>query len=358
MNVFSDRPLGNLIWTLVFIVLIAVPCLHLLPASSPWHLSDYWIILLGRILCFAMVALALDLVWGYAGILSLGHGLYFALGGYMMGMYLTRAAAGEGTPAFVAMSGLNELPWFFAGTQHFSYALLLVFLVPGVVAFLFGFFAFRSKIKGVYFSIISQAMTYAAYLLFYRNATGFGGNNGFTDFKTILGADISAPSTRVWLACLSAITLMIVFIGLRTLMRRPFGQVLQAVRDGESRLQFLGYNPLWYKLSAWVLSAAIAAIAGALYVPQTGIINPSEMATINSIEMVVWVAAGGRGTLAGALIGAGGINALKNYFTVAYPEFWLLILGSLFIAVTLFLPRGVIGLFSRLTRKEGTDEPS
>ncbi len=201
-------------------------------------------------------------------------------------------------------------------------------------------------------------MTYAAYLLFYRNATGFGGNNGFTDFKTILGADISAPSTRVWLACLSAITLMIVFIGLRTLMRRPFGQVLQAVRDGESRLQFLGYNPLWYKLSAWVLSAAIAAIAGALYVPQTGIINPSEMATINSIEMVVWVAAGGRGTLAGALIGAGGINALKNYFTVAYPEFWLLILGSLFIAVTLFLPRGVIGLFSRLTRKEGTDEPS
>jgi urea transport system permease protein len=229
--------------------------------------------------------------------------------------------------------------------------LALVVLVPGVVAFIFGFFAFRSKIKGVYFSIITQAMTFAAALLFFRNETGFGGNNGFTGFKTILGMDITSAPMRATLCSLTALVLMLCFVGLRHLMNKPYGRVLGAIRDSENRLQYLGYRTLWYKLSAWVLSAVIAGIAGALYVPQAGIINPSEMNPVNSIEMAVWVAAGGRGTLIGPILGAGLINGVKTYFTVAYPEAWLLILGALFIVVTIFLPKGVIGLFDRFKKE-------
>jgi urea transport system permease protein len=245
----------------------------------------------------------------------------------------------------------TEVPWFWTGTQHFWWSMILVLTVPALIAFIFGYFAFRSKIKGVYFAIITQAMTYAAALLFFRNETGFGGNNGFTGFTTVLGFDITAATTRATLCFLTALILMLSFIGLRKLLSMPYGRVLGAIRDSENRLQYLGYRTLWYKLSAWTLSATIAAIAGALYVPQVGIINPSEMGTVNSIEMAVWVATGGRGTLIGPLIGAGVVNGAKTFFTVAFPEFWLLILGTLFIVVTLFLPDGIVGLFKKLSLK-------
>lgn len=349
---FANKPLSAALIVLCFVVLLVLPWLHLAPVDSAFYLSAYWVTLIGKIMCLALVALALDLVWGYAGILSLGHGLYFALGGYAFGMYLMRESAGDGLPDFMRFLSWNELPWFWLGTEHFIWALLLVVLVPGVIAFVFGFFAFRSKIKGVYFSIITQAMTFAAALLFFRNETGFGGNNGFTGFKTILGFDITSAPTRASLCCMTALILMLCFIGLRSLMHRPYGRVLGAIRDSENRLQYLGYRTLWYKLSAWVLSAVIAGIAGALYVPQAGIINPSEMNPVNSIEMAVWVAAGGRGTLIGPILGAGLINAVKTYFTVAAPEYWLLILGGLFIVVTLFLPKGVVGLFDRFKREK------
>ena len=246
----------------------------------------------------------------------------------------------------------TELPWYWVGTEYILWSLALVILVPGVIAFIFGYFAFRSKIKGVYFSIITQAMTFAAALLFFRNETGFGGNNGFTGFKTILGMDITSASMRATLCFITVLALLACFIGLRHLMNKPYGRVLGAIRDSENRLQYLGYRTLWYKLSAWVLSAVIAGIAGALYVPQAGIINPSEMNPVNSIEMAVWVAAGGRGTLIGPILGAGLINGVKTYFTVAYPEVWLLILGALFIVVTIFLPKGVIGLFDRFKKEK------
>ena len=246
----------------------------------------------------------------------------------------------------------TELPWYWVGTEHILWSITLVILVPGLIAFIFGYFAFRSKIKGVYFSIITQAMTFAAALLFFRNETGFGGNNGFTGFKTLLGLDITSTSMRASLCFITALVLLLSFIGLRHLMNKPYGRVLGAIRDSENRLQYLGYRTLWYKLSAWVLSAVIAGIAGALYVPQAGIINPSEMNPVNSIEMAVWVAAGGRGTLIGPILGAGLINGVKTYFTVAYPEAWLLILGALFIVVTIFLPKGVIGMFDRFKKEK------
>lgn len=351
-TLFSDKPYSAALIALCFLVVMILPWLHLVPSDSPFYLSAYWVTLIGKIMCLALVALSLDLVWGYAGILSLGHGLYFALGGYAFGMYLMRQSAGDGLPDFMRFLSWNELPWFWMGTEHFIWALLLVVLVPSVIAFIFGFFAFRSKIKGVYFSIITQAMTFAAALLFFRNETGFGGNNGFTGFKTILGFDITSSMTRAILCFVTALILMLCFIGLRILMNQPYGRVLGAIRDSENRLQYLGYRTLWYKLSAWVLSAIIAGIAGALYVPQAGIINPSEMNPVNSIEMAVWVAAGGRGTLIGPILGAGLINGLKTYFTVAAPEFWLIILGALFIVVTLFLPKGVIGLFDRFKKEK------
>ena len=335
---------------LVLASLLIIPLLHLMPADSPLHISAYTLTLVGKILCYGIVALALDLVWGYAGLLSLGHGLFFALGGYAMGMYLMRQSAGDGLPAFMSFLAWSELPWYWYGTSNFLWALCLVVLAPGLLALVFGFFAFRSRIKGVYFSIMTQALTFAGMLLFFRNETGFGGNNGFTNFRTMLGFDITAPGTRVALfiaiVVLLAASLAVGF----ALARSKFGRVLTALRDAENRLMFCGYDPRGYKLFIWVLSAVLCGLAGALYVPQVGIINPGEMSPTNSIEAAVWVALGGRGTLLGPLLGAGIVNGMKSWFTVAFPEYWLFALGALFILVTLFLPKGVVGLL----RKEPT----
>ncbi|WMN18429.1 urea ABC transporter permease subunit UrtC [Pseudomonas piscis] len=330
---------------LLLLVLLALPLLALLPADNPLHVSAYTLTLVGKILCYAVVALALDLVWGYAGLLSLGHGLFFALGGYAMGMYLMRQAAGDGLPAFMTFLSWSELPWYWAGTEHFLWALCLVVLAPGLLALAFGFFAFRSRIKGVYFSIMTQALTFAAMLLFFRNETGLGGNNGFTNFRSILGFGITEPGTRaaLFLATL-ALLVASLYLGWR-LSRSKFGRVLTALRDAENRLMFCGYDPRGFKLFVWVLSAVLCGMAGALYVPQVGIINPGEMSPTNSIEAAVWVALGGRGTLVGPLLGAGLVNGMKSWFTVAFPEYWLFFLGALFIVVTLYLPKGVIGLF-------------
>jgi urea transport system permease protein len=342
----------------VFAFLI-VPILHLgVPAGHPLHLSDYFVTLVGKILCYAIVAVALDLVWGYAGILSLGHGLFFALGGYAFGMYLMRQIGRDGSyrmdlPDFMVFLDWKALPWYWQGSDHFLWALFLVVAVPAALAFAFGYFAFRSRIKGVYFSIITQALTFAGLLLFFRNETGFGGNNGFTDFKRVLGIPITAPSTRVTLFALSAATLLATLVLCRYVVTSKFGRVLTAIRDGESRVMFLGYDPLWYKLAAFTLSAVLCGIAGALYVPQVGIINPGEMSPANSIEIAIWVAVGGRGTLTGAVAGAFLVNLAKSWFTVRFPEYWLFFLGGLFVLVTLYLPHGVVGISRQWREKRG-----
>ena len=331
----------------IAVLLLALPFCALLPATHPLAISTYTLTLVGKILCYAVVAVALDLVWGYAGLLSLGHGLFFALGGYAMGMYLMRQASGDGLPAFMSFLSWSELPWFWAGTQHFVWALCLIMLVPGLLALVFGFFAFRSKIKDVYFSIMTQALTYAGMLLFFRNETGFGGNNGFTGFTTLLGFNVTATGTRIGLF-VATVLLLLVSLGIGfALARSKFGRVLTAVRDAENRLMFVGYDPKGFKLFVWTLSAVLCGLAGALYVPQVGIINPSEMSPTNSIEAAIWVALGGRGTLIGPLLGAAIVNGAKSWFTVAFPEYWLFFLGLMFILVTLFLPRGVIGLLRR-----------
>jgi len=338
------------------VAFLLVPALHLLtPAASRLHVSDYAVTVGGKIMCYAIVAVAMDLVWGYGGILSLGHGLFFALGGYGFGMYLMRAIGRDGVyqsdlPDFMVFLDWKRLPWYWRGTDHLWWALALVILVPALVASVFGLFAFRSRIKGVYFSIITQALTYAAMLLFFRNETGFGGNNGFTDFKRILGYPITAPGTRVVLFVLTAAVLAATLLLGRQLVSSRFGRVLTAIRDGESRAMFLGYHPLWYKLFVWTLSAVLCGVAGALYVPQVGIINPSEMSPANSIEIAIWVAVGGRGTLVGAVLGAVLVNLAKSWFTMAFPEYWLFFLGLIFVGVTLFLPEGVVGLWRRLRR--------
>jgi len=337
------------------ILFVLFPLLHLVvPVDSPFHLSDYWITLFGKIMCYAIVALAMDLIWGYTGILSLGHGLFFALGGYSMGMYLMRSIGRDGVyqsdlPDFMVFLDWKKYPWYWSFTDHFWYAAALVILVPGLLAFVFGFFAFRSRIKGVYFSIITQALTYAAMLLFFRNDTGFGGNNGFTDFKRVLGFPITAPTTRMALFTVTAATLLGFLLLARWIVTSKLGRVLTAIRDAESRVMFSGYNPLYFKLFIWTLSAVICGIAGALYVPQVGIINPSEMSPANSIEIAIWTAVGGRGTLVGPVFGAVVVNLGKSWFTKALPEYWLFALGLLFILVTLFLPRGLAGLW--LSRK-------
>jgi urea transport system permease protein len=340
-------------------VAVVAPVLNLtLPPDSSLHLSDYAVALVGKIMCYAICALALDLIWGYTGILSLGHGLFFALGGYMMGMYLMRQIGREGQyqsdlPDFMVFLDWKHLPWHWSLSDSFFATLVLVVLVPGVLAGVFGYFAFRSRIKGVYFSIITQAMTFAAMLLFFRNETGFGGNNGFTDFKRILGLPIATPSMRMMLFVLTGITLLLCFLFARWLVSSKYGRVLQAIRDAESRVMFSGYSPLPYKLSIWVISAVMCSVAGALYVPQVGIINPGEMSPANSIEMAVWAAVGGRATLVGPIAGAFLVNGAKSWLTVVAPEFWLYCLGALFIAVTLFLPNGVVGLLkSRLQSGE------
>ena len=347
-------------WSAFIVALIVVcavaPVLNLwVPAGSMFHLSDYAVALLGKIMCYAICALAMDLIWGYTGILSLGHGLFFALGGYVMGMYLMRQIGRDGNyksdlPDFMVFLDWKELPWHWALSDSFIATLFLIVAVPGVIAFVFGYFAFRSRIKGVYFSIITQAMTYAAMLLFFRNETGFGGNNGFTDFKRILGMPMATQNMRMTLFVLTGVTLLGFFLLARWLVRSKFGRVLQAVRDAESRVMFSGYSPLPYKLTIWTISAMMCGVAGALYVPQVGIINPGEMSAANSIEIAVWAAVGGRATLIGPIVGAFIVNGAKSWLTVTAPEFWLYFLGALFIAVTLFLPDGVVGLVKKLKK--------
>ena len=334
----------------LLVVTVAVPVLNLaVPADSPLHLSDYHVSLVGKIMCYAICALAMDLIWGYTGILSLGHGLFFALGGYAMGMYLMRQIGRDGSyqselPDFMVFLDWKALPWHWALSDSFVAQAMLVLLVPGVLAFMFGFFAFRSRIKGVYFSIITQAMTYAAMLLFFRNETGFGGNNGFTDFKRILGIPIAMPGMRVALFVLTGCVLLAFYLMARWIVRSKYGRVLQAIRDAESRVMFSGYDPVAYKLSIWTLSAVMCGVAGALYVPQVGIINPGEMSPAAGIEIAIWTAVGGRASLIGPIVGAFAVNGAKSWFTQAFPEFWLYFLGALFIAVTLFLPQGLAGL--------------
>jgi urea transport system permease protein len=347
-------------WTVVLALLlvlaVALPLAALVaPEGSALHLSEFYVSLLGKILCYAICALAIDLIWGYTGILSLGHGLFFALGGYMMGMYLMRQIGTDGQyraelPDFMVFLNWKELPWHWAVSDSFIAQALLVVLVPGLLALVFGWFAFRSRIKGVYFSIITQALTFAAMLLFFRNETGFGGNNGFTDFKRILDIPLNTPGMRVTLCVLSGLVLLAFFLMSRALVQSKAGRVLQAIRDAESRVMFTGYDPVRYKLAVWTLSAVMCAVAGALYVPQVGIINPSEMSPAASIEMAIWAAVGGRGTLVGPIVGAFFVNGAKSWFTVAFPEYWLYFLGALFIAVTLFLPQGLIGLVRRRRR--------
>ena len=318
--------------------------------GHPLHVPGYVVSLVGKYLSFAILALAVDLVWGFAGILSLGHAAFFALGGYAMGMYLMRQIAGRGVygnalPDFMVFLNWQELPWYWYGFGSFPFAVLMAMLAPGLLALVFGWLAFRSRVTGVYLSIITQALTYALLLAFFRNDMGFGGNNGLTDFKEILGAPLAAPGTRAALLVATATALCALYLLARWLTRSRFGKVLVAVRDAESRTRFLGYRPESYKLLVWTLSAVMAGVGGALYVPQVGIINPGEFAPANSIEAVVWVAVGGRGTLVGAILGAFSVNALKTWLTSFAPDFWLFVLGGLFVAVTIFLPKGIVGLF-------------
>jgi len=321
----------------------------LYPATSVLHVPDFVISLVGKYLCYAILALAVDLVWGYVGILTLGHAAFFALGGYAMGMYLMREIGARGVyanptlPDFMIFIGWNKLPWYWYGFDHFLFALAMVVLVPGVLAGLFGWFAFRSRVSGVYLSIITQALTYALLLAFFRNDMGFGGNNGMTDFKDILGFPLNRESTSAGLMLITAAVLSSAFLLARAITHSRFGRVLVAVRDAD-------------KLVVWVVSAVIAGIGGALYVPQVGIINPSEFAPGNSIEAVIWVAVGGRGTLAGAILGAIIVNLGKTWLTNALPEIWLFAFGGLFILVTLFLPRGIIGLFAARPAIRGAPE--
>jgi urea transport system permease protein len=330
---------------------ILVPVLNLtVPESSPFYLSSYFVALFGKYLCFALLALSIDLIWGYCGILSLGHGAFFALGGYAMGMYLMRQIGTRGVyahpvlPDFMVFLNWPELPIYWYGFQHFAYAAFMVLFVPGLLAFVFGWFAFRSRVTGVYLSIITQALTFALMLGFFRNNFGFGGNNGLTDFKDILGFSVQAPGTRAGLFAASMLALMLGFVICRIVVSSKFGKVLVAIRDAEARTRFLGYRVEAYKLLVFTLSACMAGVAGALYVPQVGIINPSEFSPGNSIEAVIWVAVGGRGTLTGAVLGAVLVNYGKTYFTSGVlAPYWLFVLGGLFVAVTLLLPRGVVG---------------
>ncbi len=348
-------------WTLfiglLLVVGVLVPVLNLyLPVAHPLHMSDFAVSLIGKIMCFAICALAMDLIWGYTGILSLGHGLFFALGGYAMGMYLMRQIGTDGNytselPDFMVFLDWKVLPWHWYFSDSFIATLLLVVLAPGLLALVFGYFAFRSRIKGVYFSIITQAMTFAFMLLFFRNETGFGGNNGFTDFKRILGTPIATPNMRMLLFVLTGACLLGCYLAARWLIQSKYGRVLQAIRDAESRVMFSGYSPLPYKLSIWVISAVMCGIAGALYVPQVGIINPSEMSPANSIEIAIWAAVGGRATLIGPIVGAFMVNGAKSWLTVVAPEYWLYVLGALFIAVTLYMPHGVVGLLGSLKQR-------
>ncbi len=353
----EDFPSG-LFLTVLFAVAVLVPVMHLaVPESSFFHLSSYSVTLIGKYMCYALLAVAMDLIWGYCGILSLGHTAFFALGGYAMGMYLMRQIGTRGVygdpllPDFMVFLNWKELPWFWHGMDHFWIAMVMVVFVPGLLAYVFGWLAFRSRVTGVYLSIITQALTYALLLAFFRNEMGFGGNNGLTDFKDLVGFDLKHPTVRIALFTATAICLGIGYFACRYVVRSRFGRIVQAIRDAESRARFIGYRVENYKLWLFTFSAMLAGVAGALYVPQVGIINPGEFAPINSIEVVIWVAVGGRGTLYGAVVGAVLVNYAKTVLTDALPDVWLYALGALFVLVTLFLPKGIVGVLPDLRLK-------
>lgn len=346
---YEDRG-GQIFLGVLLLLAVFVPVLNLTTApGSTWHVPTWVVSLLGKYLCFALLAMSVDLIWGFCGILSLGHGAFFALGGYAMGMYLMRQIGDRGVygnpnlPDFMVFLNWKELPWYWHGFDNFGFAMLMVLVVPGVLGFVFGWLTFRSRVTGVYLSIISQAMTYALLLAFFRNDMGFGGNNGLTDFKELIGFDLQSDETRSGLFVASVAALAIGYLICRYIVSSKFGRVLIGIRDAEDRVRFLGYRVEYYKLFVFTLSSVLAGVAGALYVPQVGIINPSEFAPAVSIEIVIWVAIGGRGSLYGAALGAVLVNYAKTYFTGALPEIWLFMLGGLFIAVTLFLPKGIVG---------------
>ena len=345
---------GQIFMFLLMVAAVAVPVMNLLlPDTHPLHISTFTVTLLGKYLAYALLALSVDLVWGYMGILSLGHGAFFALGGYAMGMYLMLQIGDRGVygnpdlPDFMVFLNWKEIPWFWHGFDNFWFAMIMVALVPGLLAFVFGALAFRSRVTGVYLSIITQALTYALLLAFFRNEMGFGGNNGLTDFKDILGFSLQADNTRIALFIASAVALGLGYLSCRAIVISRLGKVAVAIRDSEDRVRFIGYRVDRVKLAIFTFSAVLAGVAGALYVPQVGIINPGEFAPLRSIELVIWVAIGGRNTLYGAVLGAFLVNYSKTYLTGAFPEIWLFALGALFVLVTLYLPRGIVGLFKR-----------
>lgn len=357
----GSNPIGVFVVVLFVTTMLASLSNLLVPADSVFHVNTYTISLLGKYLCYAMLALAVDVIWGYCGILSLGHGAFFALGGYAMGMYLMRQIGDRGSygnpelPDFMVFLNWDSLPWYWLGMDQFWFAMLMVLFVPGLLAFVFGWLAFRSRVTGVYLSIMTQALTFALMLAFFRNEMGFGGNNGLTDFREILGFDLRSDGTRVALFVITAIFLGLTYACSHFIMRSRMGRVVVSIRDAEARTRFLGYRPERYKVWLFVYSALIAAIAGALYVPQVGIINPSEFTPVRSIEIVVWVAVGGRGTLYGAVAGAILVSYAKTRFTSVMPESWLFMLGALFVVVTVFLPKGLVGLLRQ--RRVGREVP-
>ena len=355
LNILRGDIRTKVFLSILLFVAIIVPLLNIyVPASSYFHLTDYHISLFGKYLTYGLLALSLDLIWGYCGILSLGHGAFFALGGYCIGIHFMREIGPRGVygdpilPDFMVFLNWSDLPLAWYGFDSFSYTLLMIIIVPGLLAFIFGWFAFKSRVNGVYFSIITQAMTYALMLAFFQNDFGFGGNNGLTDFKDIFGFSLQSHTTKIVLFLLSVLALAIGYLVCNSFVNSHSGVVLKGIRDQEDRLRFLGYRVENYKLSAFVVSAILAGIAGALYVPQVGIINPGEFAPLKSIEVVVWVALGGRGTLVGAILGGVIVNLAKSYFTVNFPEIWLYFLGALFVLVTLFLPNGLLGIIKKI----------
>lgn len=361
LKILENDKGGKIVLSTLFAVVLLVSILNLLvPETSAFHVSTFTVTLLGKYLAFALLALALDLVWGYLGVLSLGHGAFFALGGYAMGMYLMRQIGDRGVygnaelPDFMVSMDLKELPWFWYGFDNPLFAFLMVMIVPAILAFVFGWLAFKSRVTGVYLSIITQALTYALMLAFFRNDMGFGGNNGLTDFKDILGFDLQSDGTRIGLLIISYFALLGGYLLCRFIMNSRLGRVVISIRDSESRVRFIGYQVEQFKLFIFIVSAVLAAIAGALYVPQVGIINPGVFSPLFSIELVIWVAVGGRGTLYGAVIGAIIVNFASSYFTSALPEVWLYALGGLFVLVTLYLPKGVVGLISNIKEKMDT----
>jgi urea transport system permease protein len=364
LSVLRADPGGKIFLGLLLLVALLTPLLNLVvPQTSFLHLSGYSVTLIGKYMTYAILAIAVDLVWGYCGILSLGHGAFFALGGYAIGMYLMRQIGTRGVygdpnlPDFMVFLNWKELPWFWHGFDMFWYAALMVALVPGVLALVFGYLAFRSRVSGVYLSIITQALTYALMLAFFRNDMGFGGNNGFTDFKDLLGFSLQSQVVRMMLFLCTALALGASYLLCRYIVASRAGRVIAAVRDAENRARFIGYRVESYKLWVFVFSAVLAGVAGALYVPQVGIINPSEFSPAQSIEIVIWVAIGGRGTLYGAVVGAVLVNYAKTYFTAALPSFWLYALGALFVLVPLLLPGGVVGLVSSLRQRWSVRRP-